>query len=273
MKLPCKEMEKTMSYLERMRPAPGLRVLITAGASGIGAATAQAFLEAGARVAICDANDAALEAFSAQHPDVLAILADVSDTAAVSAMMDQVAAHFGALDVLVNNAGIAGPTGRVEDLDLDEIRQTLDVDVLGQFIVLQRAIPLLRKGQDAVILNVASVAGRLGYPLRTPYAAAKWGVVGLTASLAKEIGPDGIRVNAILPGPVRGPRMDRVMQDRAKAEGRTFEDVREEYLGIISLRRMIGPEDVAGMALFLASPAAGGIAGQAISVCGNVETL
>ena len=262
-----------MSYLERMRPTPGQRVLVTAGASGIGAATAHAFLEAGARVAICDVDKDALDAFSAEHPEVIAILADVSDTAAVETMMDTVADRFGALDVLVNNAGIAGPTGRVGDLDLGAMRRTRDVDILGQFIVLQRAIPLLRKGKDALILNVASVAGRLGYPLRTPYAAAKWGIVGLTASLAKEIGPDGIRVNAILPGPVRGPRMDRVIQDRATAEGRSFKDVQEEYLRIISLRRMVGPEDIASMALFLASPAASGIAGQALSVCGNVETL
>ncbi|MCO6384881.1 SDR family oxidoreductase [Oceanicola sp. 502str15] len=262
-----------MSYLERMRPAPGQRVLVTAGASGIGAATARAFLEAGARVAICDVDKAALDAFAAEHPEVITIVADVSDTAAVAAMIATVAESFGALDVLVNNAGIAGPTGRVEDLDLGDIRRTLDVDILGQFIVLQGAIPLLRKGTDALILNVASVAGRLGYPLRTPYAAAKWGIVGLTASLAKEIGPDGIRVNAILPGPVRGPRMDRVMQDRATAEGRSFDEVQDEYLRIISLRRMVGPEDIASMALFLASPAASGIAGQALSVCGNVETL
>lgn len=262
-----------MSYLERMHPARGQRVLITAGASGIGAATTRAFLEAGARVAICDVDQAALDVFTAEHPEVTAIVADVSDTTAVTAMMETIAERFGALDVLVNNAGIAGPTGRVEDLDLNDIRRTLDVDILGQFIVLQQAIPLLRKGQDALILNVASVAGRLGYPLRTPYAAAKWGIVGLTASLAKEIGPDGIRVNAILPGPVKGPRMDRVMQDRAEAEGRSFEDVQDEYLRIISLRRMVGPEDIASMALFLASPAASGIAGQALSVCGNVETL
>lgn len=262
-----------MSYLERMRPAPGQRVLVTAGASGIGAASARAFLEAGARVAICDVDQAALSAFAEEYPQVLAITADVSDTAAVDAMMAEVAGHFGALDVLINNAGIAGPTGRVEDLDLADIRRTLDVDILGQFIVLQRAIPLLRKGREALIINVASVAGRLGYPLRTPYAAAKWGIVGLTASLAKEVGPDGIRVNAILPGPVRGPRMDRVMQDRAEAEGRSFAEVQEEYLQIISLRRMVGPEDIASMALFLASPAASGIAGQALSVCGNVETL
>ena len=262
-----------MSYIERMRPKPGMKVLITAGASGIGAAIAKAYLEAGAQVAICDVDEAALERFTTENTSVRGILADVSDPAAVDRMFDTVEQAFGGLDMLINNAGIAGPTGPVEDLELEDIRRTLDTDLLSQFIVIRRAVPLLKQSTNASIINIASVAGRLGYPLRTPYAAAKWGIVGLTASLAKEMGPEQIRVNAILPGPVLGPRMDGVIRDKATAEGRSIEEVGQEYVENISLRRMVGPDDIAGMALFLGSPAGANIAGQALSVCGNVETL
>ncbi|WP_394181736.1 SDR family oxidoreductase [Yoonia maritima] len=262
-----------MSYIERMRPEPGKKVLITAGASGIGAAIAKAYLEAGAKVAICDVDRAAIEQFTSENTGVCGIVADVSDPIAVSNMLETVERDLGGLDMLINNAGIAGPTGPIEELALDDIRKTLDIDLLSQFIVIRQAVPLLAQSSNASIINVASVAGRLGYPLRTPYAAAKWGIVGLTASLAKEMGPRQIRVNAILPGPVLGPRMDGVIRDKADAEGRSLADVGQEFVANISLRRMVGPEDIAGMALFLGSPAGANIAGQAISVCGNVETL
>jgi NAD(P)-dependent dehydrogenase (short-subunit alcohol dehydrogenase family) len=134
-------------------------------------------------------------------------------------------------------------------------------------------VPLLRASEAGAILNISSVAGRLGYALRTPYSAAKWGVVGLTASLAKEMGPDGIRVNAILPGVVRGARIESVIRERAVASGVSDAEMEARYLASISLRRMVEPEDVAAMALFLCSPAGANISGQAISVCGNVETI
>lgn len=262
-----------MTYLERMRPAPGQRVLITAGAGGLGAAIAEAFVEAGAEVAICDLDSAALDRFAARHPGTLALQADVSDEAAVERLFETVEERLGGLDVLVNNAGIAGPTGPIEALPPAEIRRTLDIDLMSQFLTTGRAAPLLRASRQGAIINISSVAGRLGYPLRTPYAAAKWGIVGLTASLAQELGPDGIRVNAILPGPVRGPRMDGVIRDRAQAEGVSIAEMEARYLSRISLRRMVGPEDVASLALYLCSPAGANISGQAISLCGNVETL
>ncbi|MGR3481138.1 SDR family oxidoreductase [Salipiger marinus] len=258
-----------MSHLDRLRPDPGLKVLVTAGASGLGAAIAAAFHEAHAAVTVCDLDQQALDRFAAAHPGVTAQHADVSDPCAVDALFD----GLEGLDVLVNNAGIAGPTGPIDSLEVEDIRRTLDVDVMGQFLTIRRAAPLLRASRSGVILNIASVAGRLGYALRTPYAAAKWGVVGLTASLAKEMGPDGIRVNAILPGPVRGARMEEVIRARAAARGIAVEDMGAEYLSSISLRRMVDPEDVAGLALFLCAPAGRNISGQSISVCGNVETL
>ncbi len=262
-----------MNMIERMRPRPGLRVLITAGASGIGAAIARAFLEAEAKVLICDIDEQAMAEFAEDNPSVSTMVADISDEGQVDALIAAASERLGGLDVLVNNAGIAGPTGAIDELSVADIRRTLDVDLMGQFLVLRRAAPLLRTSGEGVILNISSVAGRLGYALRSPYSAAKWGIVGLTQSLAKEMGPDGIRVNAILPGVVRGDRMESVIRDRAEAAGLSYEDMERQYLTNISLRRMVEPEDIAATALFLASPGGANISGQAISVCGNVETI
>ncbi|WP_102960583.1 SDR family oxidoreductase [Mangrovicella endophytica] len=262
-----------MTYLDRLRPRKGLRVLVTAGASGIGAAIAAAFLEAGAKLAICDVDAAALERFKAEHPDAQCLVADVSDPEAVDRLFDGVEHAFGGLDVLVNNAGIAGPTGPIETLSTDDIRRTIEIDLVGQLLVTRRAAALLKRSDDAAIINISSVAGRFGYAMRSPYSASKWGIVGLTATLAKEMGPDGVRVNAILPGVVRGARMDKVISARAEASGRTVAAVEEDYLSSISLRRMVDPDDVALTALFLSSPAGANISGQSIGVCGNVEYL
>jgi len=274
--MPPAELSSTgmhMNMIERLRPPGGLRVLVTAGASGIGAAIARAFLEANAKVLVCDIDRPALEHFAQEHPAVFSFIADISVEAQVDALIDTLTEKLGGLDVLVNNAGIAGPTGPIDELSVEDIRRTLDVDLMGQFLVLRRAASLLRTSQAGLILNISSVAGRLGYALRTPYSASKWGIVGLTQSLAKEMGPDGIRVNAILPGVVRGPRIEGVIRDRAEVEGISYEAMERQYLSNISLRRMVEPEDIAAMALFLASPGGSNISGQAISVCGNVENI
>ena len=262
-----------MSLIDKMRPGPGLRVIITAGAAGIGRTIAEAFLEADARVHICDVSRDTIDAFAKAHPEAGATLADVADEAAIDRLFDEAERALGGLDVLVNNAGIAGPTGKVDEIDPGEWRRTIDIDLNGQFYAARRAVPLLRRNGDGLIVNISSVAGRLGYALRTPYAAAKWGIVGFTASLAKELGPEGIRVNAILPGIVRGERIERVIAARAESLGVPYEEVEKSYLDKVSLRRMVEPEDIAAMALYLASPAGRNISGQAISVCGNVETL
>lgn len=262
-----------MSYLDRMHPPEGLKVLVTAGASGIGAEIATAFLETGAEVMICDVDEAALDRFTAAHEGVSAVRADVSDPVAVDQLFDRAEAAMGGLDVLVNNAGISGPTGAIETLELEDIRRTLDIDLMGQFLVTRRAAPLLKRSAAGSVINISSVAGRLGYGMRTPYSASKWGIVGFSASLAKEMGPDGIRVNAILPGLVSGPRMDGVITARAEAAGVSFDEMKAEYLSNISLRRMVSPEDIAGMALFLCSPLGANISGQAISICAGIETI
>lgn len=262
-----------MNMIERIRPRPGLRVLVTAGASGIGAAIARAFLDADARVLICDIDQGSLARFAKENAAVSTLVTDISDEAQVDTLLDETADRLGGLDVLVNNAGIAGPTGSIDELSVEDIRRTFDVDLMGQFLVVRRAAALLRASDAGLILNISSVAGRLGYALRSPYSAAKWGIVGLTQSLAKEMGPDGIRVNAILPGVVRGARIESVIRARAEASGCSYDAMERQYLANISLRRMVEPEDIAATALFLASPGGANISGQAISVCGNVENI
>ena len=194
---------------------PGLRVLVTAGASGIGRAIVDMLTVHGARIHVCDVAEAALDEFRGAHPMHGVSRADVASDADVEGMFDEVERTLGGLDVLVNNAGIAGPTGAVEDITPADWRRCIDVDLTGQFLCAHHAVPLLKAAGGGAIVNMSSAAGRHGYAYRTPYSAAKFGVIGFTQSLAKELGPHNIRVNAILPGIVEGPRMERVIHARA----------------------------------------------------------
>lgn len=250
----------------------GLRVLVTAGAAGIGREIVRALVGDGARVHICDIDAAALEDARHEH-GVTTSVTDVAEVEQVERLFADVREHLGGLDVLVNNAGIAGPTARVESISPAEWRRTIAVNLDGQFHCAHFAVPLLRESPRGVIVNMSSVAGRLGYPFRTPYAASKWAVVGFTESLARELGPDGITVNAILPGPVEGPRIERVIHARAEQFGVSDEEMERRYLERISLRRLMSPQDIAAMVMFLCSEAGRNVSGQALSVCGNVETL
>lgn len=249
--------------------AQGLRVLVTAGASGLGSAFASTFSQAGARVFICDIDTSALSDMRIAHPQIGAIEADVAVPSQVDAMFDAAIAYLGGLDVLINNAGIAGPTAKVEDISITDWNRTIAVDLNGMFYCTRRAVPLFKASGGGSIINLSSIGGRLGYPLRTPYSAAKWAVVGFTKSLAIELGPSNIRVNAIQPGVVEGERVDRVIGARAKARGISVDESREQFISTISLRRMVSAQDVANMALFLATPAGRNISGQALSVCGD----
>ncbi len=262
-----------MGLIQRLTPVAGLRVLITGGASGIGEAICAAFTECKARVHVCDVSEDALTAFSVRYPDATATQADVSDPAAVDRVFEEQARVFGGLDVLINNAGIAGPTSGIDTMSEADWTRTVDVNLNAQYRFAHRATPLLKRAAHAQIICMSSVAGRLGYAWRTPYAATKWAIVGLVKSLAAELGPDDIRVNALLPGIVEGPRIDGVIAARAKQVGVDDATMRAEYLNKISLKRMVTAEDVAAMAVFLCSPAARNITGQAISVDGNVEYL
>jgi len=263
-----------MGLVDSLHPVSGLKVLITGGASGIGAVIASAFHEVGSRVHICDVNRAAVDTFTSMHPGVTASMADVSIATDVDLVIDDVFTSIGGLDVLINNAGIAGPTNPIENIDVKDWDRTIAVNLNSQFYFARRAVPLLkRSAANPCLIAMGSVAGRMGYGYRTPYASTKWAIVGLMKSLAIELGAHDIRVNAILPGVVEGDRMESVIKDRAAATGVSVERMRDTYLQKISLRRMVSANDVAAMALFLCSPAARNITGQAISVDGNVEYL
>ena len=251
----------------------GLRVLITAGASGIGLATARAFAAEGARVLICDIDEKALGAVAQSDPALQRTVCDVAEPAAIAKLFTVVGAQLGGLDALVNNAGIAGPTAPCEEVSLADWQRTLAVNITGQFLCTQHAIPMLKKSSNASIANLSSAAGRFGYPMRTPYAASKWAVIGFTKSLSGELGPAGIRVNAICPGFVAGPRIEHVLASKAAARGVATDVVRAEGLAKTSLRRFVTAEDIANSIVFLASPAGANISGHALPVDGDLQSL
>lgn len=246
--------------------------LITAGASGIGCVMAEAFIGQGYRVHVCDSDAAVIDSLLQAHPDTSATQADVSNVTQVAQVFDDLIKLYGRLDVLVNNAGIAGPTANVEDIDPAEWDRTIAVNLGGHFYCTRLAIPLLKVSRGSII-NIASNAAFTGCPGRAPYAASKWAIIGLTKTLAMELGPDGVRVNAICPASVDGDRLDGVIERDAQRRGQTVETIRDVYLRQSSLRTFIQPDDVANLALFLASDLASKISGQAIGLDGHTETL
>ena len=249
--------------------AKGLRVLVTAGASGIGLAIAKTFAAHGARVHVCDVDENALS----KMKDFGRTRVDVSDLREVDSLFAEVESAFGGLDVLVNNAGIAGPTAKVEDIKPADWDRCIAIDLNGMFYCTRKAMPMIKAAGGGSIINLSSIAGRLAFPMRTPYAAAKWAVVGFTQSLAAEAGPDGVRVNCIQPGIVEGERVDRIIAAKAEALGVSSKEVLEKMVEGVSLKTTVTAQDIADTALFLASPAGRHISGQAISVCGGVRYL
>ena len=249
------------------------RVIITAGGAGLGRTTAEAFLAVGARVHVCDVDGDALDALRAAAPEIGTTLADVADPVQVDRLFDDALARLGGLDALINNAGIAGPTGPVEALAPEDFRRTLEVNVDGQFLCVRRAAPIMKAARAGAIVNISSTAGLFGFPMRTPYAASKWAVIGLTKTLAMELGPFGIRVNAICPGPIEGPRIDRVIAAKAEARGISFEEVRDDFARNTSMRAFVRAEEVADAVLFLCSDAGAKVSGQALAVDGHTESL
>jgi NAD(P)-dependent dehydrogenase (short-subunit alcohol dehydrogenase family) len=251
----------------------GQRVVITAGAGGIGLAIADTLAKLGARLVICDISDEALTSLGGKVKVEAAVKADVSSEADVDRLFETAQSVLGGLDSLVNNAGIAGPTGGVDEIAPEDWRRCIDICLTGQFLCARRAVPLIKAASGGSIVSMSSAAGRHGYAYRTPDSAAKFGVIGFTQSLAKELGPSGIRVNAILPGIIKGPRIENVISARAKQLGISHEEMTGRYLQNISLRRMTSPYDVAAMVAFLLSDAGINISGQSLGVDGNVETL
>jgi NAD(P)-dependent dehydrogenase (short-subunit alcohol dehydrogenase family) len=249
------------------------RVMITAGGSGIGWAIAKAFADNGAKVHICDVDERALGEATDKYPQIAATHFDVTDEEAIDQWFDDAMDDLDGLDVLVNNAGIKGPTGYVEEIKLDDWRECLSVGLDAQFLCARRTAPIMKDQRSGSIINIASTAGLFGYGLRTPYAAAKWAVIGFTKSLAIELGPYDVRANAICPGAVEGLRMERVAKAEAETRGVSLDLVHKEYLQSQSIKRFVKPEEIADMCLFLASPAARMVTGQAIAVDGHTETF
>jgi len=248
----------------------GLRVMVTAGAAGIGLEIARAFAREGAKVHVCDVDEKALAKVDA---GITTSVCDVSDRAQVERFFKEGIAKLGGLDCLVNNAGTAGPTGRVEEIDPAEWDRCIAIDLTGQFNCARLAVPHLRKSSNASMMNVSSQAGHLGFALRTPYASAKWGVIGLSKSLSIELGDDGIRVNALLPGIVAGDRQKRVLTSKSQARGISYEEMEKIVFSYTSIKEYVTPEQLADLVVFVASPRGRTISGQALSVCGDTQML
>ncbi|MDO9411175.1 MAG: SDR family oxidoreductase [Pseudolabrys sp.] len=242
------------------------RVLITAGAAGIGREFARAFAANGAKVFVCDIDDKNLAALAAEIPGLTAQRCDMSKRSEIERMVPDAIAALGGLDVLINNAGIAGLTLPVEDYPPDDWDKVLSVNLTSMFDVTRLAIPHLKKSDAGCIINMSSIAGRHGFENRSPYAATKWAVIGFTKTLAMELGRHGIRANAIAPGSVAGDRIVRVFQGRAQISGKSMDDVQAEAFAAQSIKGLIDPQDIAQLALFLASPAAKSISGQVVPI-------
>ncbi len=255
------------------KPLNELRVVVTGAALGLGRTVVERFLAAGARVHIGDIDAFALAAARAALPELGTTVCDVADPEQVDQLFDEASAGLGGLDVLINNAGIAGPTAPVEAVEVSDWVRTLAVDLTGSFLCARRAVPLLKQAGGGAIVNVSSAGGRFGYPLRSPYAAAKWGLIGFTQTLAMELGPFGIRVNAVCPGFVASERLDRVIAAKAAAQGVAPEVIREGFLRLSSMHTFLPAAAIADAVLFLCSPAGAFVSGQSLGIDGNLETL
>ena len=247
------------------------RVLVTAGASGIGREIARSFIAAGASVFVCDIDEKALAHLEQEMPGVRTAACDMGKRSDIERMMRDGIAALGGLDVLVNNAGIAGPTASVESYDPGEWDKVVTVNLTGTFDATRLAIPHLRRSEAGVIINMSSVAGRFGYANRSAYSATKWAIIGFTKTLALELGEAGIRANAILPGAVAGPRIEKVFEGRAKARAQSLEQVRAAAMANQSIKRLVDPRDIAALAVFLASDSAKSISGQVLPIDNDMQ--
>ncbi len=251
----------------------GRTAIVTGGGHGIGRAVALRFASEGCAVTIAGTGGERLEATAREarergaHAQIS--LTDVADESAVERMVARTLAEFRRLDILVNNAGITGPTVEAVNLAREEWDRTLAINLTGALLCAKHALRHMMTQRGGRIINIASVAGFIGYPLRAAYAASKWGMIGLTRTLALEAGPHNTTVNAIAPGPTRGARMSRVIRARAAALGKSEAEIEREYLEPTALKRMVEEEDIAALALFLASDEARNITGETIAVSGG----
>jgi NAD(P)-dependent dehydrogenase (short-subunit alcohol dehydrogenase family) len=248
-------------------------VLVTAGASGIGLCMAESYLKEGCKVHICDIDEGNLTKFLSDHPTASGTITDISQAQQVAEMFSDIEQRYGKLDILVNNAGIAGPTAAVEDININDWDKTIAVDLNGPFYVTNKAVPLLKKAGGGSIINIASNAALFGFPLRSAYTAAKWAIIGLTKTWAMELGPHNIRVNALCPCSVNGPRIEQVIEKDAQERGVSNDEIRTVYQRQSSMRLFVDAQDVANMAIFLSSDLGKTVSGQSIAVDGHTEGL
>ena len=251
----------------------GSKMIVTAGASGIGLKITERLLEEGVSVYICDIDKEALNDVQEKYPSLKVGICDVADRDSVARMFNEALVGLGGLDCLVNNAGIAGPTGAFHEIDPKDWDRCIEVCLTGQFNCARLAIEHLKQSNNASIINLSSAAGRFGFPNRAPYSAAKWGVVGFTKTLSMELGDFKIRCNAILPGPVDGPRIQAVIKEKANANGETAEDFTKTWLSMASIKELIDPKQLADLVAFIASPLGRSISGQALNVDGDLQGL
>ena len=247
------------------------RILVTAGASGIGREFVRAFSALGDVVFVCDIDANALKVLKTEIPEILIHVCDIAKRSEIEEMVNAAVNALGGIDVLINNAGIAGPTSPVDEIDPAEWDRVMQIDLTATFDVTRLTVPFLKKSGAGSIINMSSMAGRFGYENRSPYSTAKWGIIGFTKTLSIELGRYGIRVNAILPGPVDGERMDRVLEGRAKISGKTIEEEKQNALNLQSIKQFVDPRDIAALAVFLASGNATMISGQLFPIDGDIQ--
>ena len=252
------------------------KIIISAGASGIGWATTKVCVAKGASIYLCDIDHKAINKIK-KHPlynkRIFVSETDASNETQVVDFFNKIKKKFRNLDALINNVGIEGPTRPIEKLNSSEWENTLHVNVNSHFYFTKQAIPLLKKSKNGSIINISSVAGIMGYPLRSPYAASKWAVVGVTKTLAMELGKYKIRVNAICPGTIKGDRMKRVIRDKAKFEKVSAKTIENDFVSMASMKSWINPEDIGNMCAHLISNEANKVSGQIIAVDGNCERM
>ena len=250
-----------------------MKVIISAGGSGIGKAILGHFHSQGAKIATCDINPDFISSLNDQYPGIYTEILDVSNEHSVKSFCSNAIENLGGLDCLVNNAGIAGPTSKIEEIDASNWSECLNICLTSQFLFIKNCVTKLRLSENPSIVNVSSAAGKMGFALRSPYAAAKWGVIGLTKSLAIELGKDNIRVNAILPGLVKGERQKNVLMAKAQRLGKSFAEIEKEAFSFTSIKSYVSAEDIANQIMFLASPLGARISGQSIAIDGDTKML
>ena len=252
------------------------KIVISAGASGIGWATAKVCLSKGAIIYLCDIDLKSLNKVKKNplyNKKLFAYECNASEEEEVAEFFSQINKKTKKIDAIINNVGIAGPTGTIEKLTSDDWEQTLKVNVISHFYFTKLAIPMLKKNKGGSIINISSGAGIMGFPLRSPYAASKWAVIGVTKTLAMELGKFKIRVNAICPGTIKGERMIKVIRDKAKFLKISKKIIEKDFVSMASMNCWIYEEDIGKMCSFLISKDGERISGQAISVDGNATRM